>query len=134
MALQYATTLINTRLDAVETAAGTAPLLKMLSGAMPANPGTADSGSTMVKMSLPADWMTAATAGTKSKTGTWQASAVGTGSAGYFRITDSAQAACIVQGLISQSTASGEMIVDSTAVTTGQVVTVNTFTLTGGNA
>lgn len=134
MALQYSTLLINTRLDAVETAAGTAPVLKMLSGAMPANCSTVDSGSTVVKMSLPSDWMNGASAGVKTKLGTWQASAVGSGSAGYFRITDSAQAACVIQGLVSQTTASGELIVDSTAVTSGQVVTVNTFTLTGGNA
>lgn len=133
MALLYATTLKNTRLDSVETAAGTTPLLKILTGAAPNAPGTADSGTTLVSMPLPADWMASASGGVKSKSGTWQASAVGTGSMGYFRIYDSASAACIIQGLVSQSTASGELIVDNSAVSTGQVVTVNTFTLTHGN-
>lgn len=133
MALQYSTTVRNAKLDAVETAIGTAPILKILSGAMPANCGTADSGTTVVSTALPSDWLAAASGGSKAKAGTWQASAVGTASASYFRIADSAQAACHIQGLVSQSTASGEMVIDNSVVSTGQVVTVNSFTLTAGN-
>jgi hypothetical protein len=134
MALQYSTTLRNNKLDQVESTAGTAALLKLLSGtSAPANPAAADTGTTVAIMALPSDWMAAASGGTKAKSGTWQVSAVATASITYFRIYDSVSAACIVQGLISQTTASGEMIVDSSAVSTGQVVTVNTFTLTAGN-
>lgn len=133
MALQYGITLKNNRLDQVEVTAGTAALLKILSGAAPATPATADSGSTLVSMPLPADWMAAASGGTKAKQNTWQASAIGSGSMGYFRIYDSASATCHVQGLVSQSTASGELIVDNSVVASGQVVTVNSFTLTSGN-
>lgn len=133
MALQYGITLKNNRLDQVEVTAGTAAILKILSGGMPATPATADSGSTLVTMPLPVDWMAAASGGTKAKQNTWVASAVGAGSMGYFRIYDSASATCHVQGLVSQATASGELIVDNSVVSTGQVVTVNTFTLTAGN-
>lgn len=133
MALQYGTTLRNAKLDQIETVAGTAPILKILSGSMPANCAASDTGTTVIAMALPSDWMSSAAAGAKAKLGTWQASAVGTASASYFRITDSAQANCHVQGLVSQSTASGEMVVDNSVVATGQVVTVNSFTITAGN-
>ena len=133
MALQYGTTLRNNKLDQVEITAGTSPILKILSGTPPANCAAADTGTTLVTMALPSDWMANASGGSKAKQNTWQASAVGTGSMGYFRLYDSASAACHIQGLVSQATASGELIVDNSAVSTGQVVTVNTFTLTAGN-
>lgn len=70
MALQYGTTLRNAQLDVIETTVGTTPILEIRSGAPPANCGTADSGTLLASMTLPSDWMAAASGGSKAKSGT----------------------------------------------------------------
>lgn len=94
----------NAMLDAIEVTAGTAVLLKLRTGAMPANCAAARTGTVLASLTLPADWMSAAAAGAKAKLGTWQdASADATGLVGYFDIFDSGAATCHVQGLVSQA-------------------------------
>ena len=70
MALQFSVTVRNARLDAVETAIGASAVLKIRSGAAPANCATADSGTVLATCSLPSDWMAAASSGSKAKSGT----------------------------------------------------------------
>jgi len=53
-------------------------------------------------MTLPADWMSAASVGVKSLLGGWTGTADAGGLAGYFRITDAAGTTCHWQGLLSQ--------------------------------
>jgi hypothetical protein len=132
MAIQYSTTLRNAKLDQIEITPGTAALLKLFTGTVPATPATADSGTTLAIMTLPSDWMAAASGGTKAKQNTWQISAVGTGTIGYFRIYDSVSSACHIQGTCGQG--SGDMSFDNSSVNTGQIITVNTFTVTAGNS
>lgn len=138
MALQYGVSLRNNRLDAVETTVGTAPKLQLRSGAPPANCAAAATGTMVCEITLPADWLVAASAGTKSKTGTWS----GTGDAGagagtsvaHFRVLDSAGTTCHMQGTVTATGGGGDMTMTNVSVASGQSVTVDTFTLTGGNA
>jgi hypothetical protein len=65
--------------------------------------------------------------------GTWQTlSASGNGTAGYFRISQGAT--CHVQGTATATGGGGDMTLDNAAITTGQIVSVTSFTLTGGGA
>lgn len=133
MAIQYSVSVVNARLDAVESTTGTSAVLRVYTGAAPANCGTAASGTQLVSMTLPSDWMAAASSGTKAKAGTWSGTA-GAGSAatpGYFRIYDSTATTCHVQG--SAGIGSGDMSFDG-SITSGQTVTVSSATLTGGGA
>jgi hypothetical protein len=131
MALQYSVAVRNAKLDAVETAIGTAPTLEIRTGAPPANCAAADSGTVLATLTLPSDWMAAAASGSKALAGTWQdTSADGTGTAGHFRIK--AGATCHIQGTVG--TSGTDMIVDNTSFATGQSFTVTAFTLTAGNA
>jgi len=124
----------NARLDAIETAVGASPLLKIMTGAMPADCATATSGTVLVTMTLPSDWMSAASAGSKAKLGTWQdTSADATGTAGYFRIFDNAGSVCHIQGTVTLTAGGGDMTLDNTSIATGQSVTIATFTLTDAN-
>ena len=133
MALQYSVTVRNAKLDAVETAIGASAVLKIRSGSVPANCAAADAGTVLATISLPSDWMDAATGGTKSKAGTWtDASADATGTAGHFRLYASDGTTCHAQGTVG--TSATDMIVDSTSFTSGQSFTVTAFTLTAGNA
>src|SRR5712691_10762344 len=94
---QYSVGVRNAKLDAVETTIGTGPLLKIFSGAEPANCAAADPAGLLVTITLPSDWMTNAAAGVKDKTGAWSAAATGAGNAASFRVYDSTGATCHIQ-------------------------------------
>jgi len=135
MAMQFSVAARNAELDALEAAIGTSAVLKVFSGAPPATCATADSGTVLATISLPSDWMAAASAGVKAKSGTWQdASADNNGTAGHFRIYASDGTTCHMQGTVTATGGGGDMVVDSTSFTAGQSFTVATFQLTAGNA
>jgi hypothetical protein len=134
MAIQLSVTVRNGRLDSLEGSVGTAPKLQIRTGAPPANCAAADAGTLLAEIDLPADWMAAAAGGSKSKLGTWSAVAVGAGTAGHFRVKDTSGTTTHVQGTVTITAGGGDMTVDNTNIAIGQTVTVNTFTLTDGNA
>ena len=132
MALQFSDTVRNARLDAIETAIGVSAVLKIRTGAAPATCATADSGTVLATLSLPSDWMAAASGASKAKTGTWQdASADASGTAAHFRLYASDGTTCHAQGTVGTSGA--DMIVDNTSLNAGQSFTVNTFTIQEAN-
>jgi hypothetical protein len=134
MTMQYSTAVRNARLDVVETTIGTSPILRIRTGAPPANCAAADSGTVLATVNLPSDWMAAASGGTKSKSGTWQdLSADANGTGAHFRVYDSAGTTCHMQGSVTLTGGGGDMTVDNTNFATGQVFTVTNFTLTAGN-
>lgn len=136
MAIQFSVSVRNAGLDAFETTTGAAAVLRIRSGALPATCATADAGTLLAEMTLPSDWMAAASAGAKSKSGTWEdASANSTGVAGHFRIYDPTGVTCHMQGTVTVAGGGGDMTLVGTAtLTAGQPVSVDTFTLTAGNA
>jgi len=131
MALQFSETVRNARLDAIETAIGTSAVLKIRTGAAPATCATSDSGTVLATLTLPSDWMGAASGGVKAKSGTWQdASADATGTAAHFRIYASDGTTCHAQGTVTVTGGGGDMTVDNTSFASGQSFTINTFSLT----
>lgn len=128
MSFQYSTTVRNAKLDAVETAIGTAAILKVFSGAEPANCAAADPAGLLCTISLPADWMNDAATAQKTLNGVWSAAASASGTAASWRIYDSGLVACHIQGNVS------DMTFSNTNIASGQTVTVTGFTLTAGNA
>jgi len=135
MTLQYSVAVRNARLDVVETTIGASAVLKIRTGAQPANVGTADSGTVLATVQLPSDWMAAASGGTKSKSGTWEdTSADATGTAAHFRIYASDGTTAHAQGSVTLTGGGGDMTVDSVNFTSGQSFVVSSFTLTSGNA
>jgi hypothetical protein len=135
MTLQYSTTVRNAKLDAVETAIGVSAILKIRTGAPPANCGTADSGTVLATCNLPSDYMAAASGGTKAKSGTWEdLSADNAGTAGHFRLYASDGTTCHAQGTVTATGGGGDMTVDNTSFAAGQAFTITGFTLTAGNA
>ena len=135
MAIQFSTTVRNARLDAVETAVGASAILKIRTGSQPSSCSEADSGTVLATLTLPSDWMAAASGGSKAMSGTWEdTSADATGTAGHFRIYASDGTTCHLQGSISMAGGGGDMILDNTSIASGQAVSITTFTLTDGNA
>lgn len=133
MAVQLGVSARNAGLDSLETTVGTAPILKIRTGAAPADCATSDSGTVLATLTLPSDWMAAASSGSKAKSGTWSdSSADATGTAAHFRIYDSGGSTCHLQGTCGVG--SGDLQLDSTSFTSGQSFSISTFSLTAGNA
>jgi len=135
MALQYSVAVRNARLDVVESTIGASAVLRLRSGSPPANCAASRSGTVISTITLPSDWMAAASSGTKAFSGTWEdLSADNPGTLGHFEIMDSGVTTCHMQGTITVTGGGGDMTVDNTSVTGGQAIEVTGFTLTAGNA
>lgn len=133
MAFQFSTAVRNASLDAIEATIGAAVTLELRSGAAPATCAAADSGTLLASMTLPSDWMAAASNGSKTLLGTWQDGAAdAAGTAGHFRIK--AGATCHIQGAVTITDGGGDMTLDNPVLAVGQQVTITAFTLTAGVA
>ena len=125
--------MLNARLDAVETAIGVGPQLRLYSGSAPANCATAASGTLIATITLPSDWMNNAASGVKTLLGSWSGACSTPGTVGYFRIYDSTGTTCHCQG--SVGTSGTDMIVSPSAtLTLSQPFAVTSFTLTDPNS
>jgi hypothetical protein len=135
MTIQFGTTLRNARCDQIETSVGTSPILQLRSGAQPANCAAADSGTLLAAMTLPSDWIGAASGGVKTLLGVWQdTSADAAGTVAHFRMKDSGGTVTHIQGSVtSVLVGTGDMLMDNPVLAAGQLVTGVTFTLTEGN-
>jgi hypothetical protein len=138
MAIQYSVTLRNNQLDQLESTTGVSARLHLYSGTVPANCATAASGTKLLDFALPSDWMNAASAGSKTKLGTWTGTGLagaGAGTAaGYFRIYDTGNTTCHMQGTVTATGGGGDMTLDNTSIALNQTVTIQTFTVNAGNA
>lgn len=129
---QYDTITRNARLDAIETAVGTSPILRVYTGAAPAATTDASTGTLLMEATLPSDWLAAASGGTKGLLGTWEdTSANASGTPGYYRIYESTGTTVRIQG--TAGVGSGEMNFVA-AITATQSVTITSYTITEGNA
>ena len=113
----------------------TSAVLKIRTGAAPANVATADSGTVLATLTLPSDWMAAASSGSKAKSGTWEdTSADASGTAAHFRVYASDGTTAHIQGTVTATGGGGDMTVDNTSFASAQAFTITGFTLTDGNA
>lgn len=135
MALQYSVAVRNAKLDAVESTISTSPVLKIRTGAVPATCATADAGTVLATLSLPSDFMAAASSGSKAKSGTWEdTSADASGTAAHWRLYASDGTTCHAQGTVTATGGGGDLTVDNVVFASAQSFSVTTFTLTAGNA
>lgn len=133
MALQFSTAVRNALLDSIESTIGTSAVLKIRSGSAPANCAASDTGDVLATLSLPSDWMAAASGGVKGKSGTWEdSSADDDGTAAHFRLYASDGTTCHMQGTVGTSGA--DLIVDNTSFASGQAFTITGFDLTAPGA
>ena len=128
MAFQKSVAVRNAELDAIEVSIGVDAKLKIFTGAEPANCAAADPAGTLITMTLPTDWMSAAGSGIKAKLGVWSGTASGSGTAASWRIYATDGTTCGLQGNMT------DMTLDNTTVVSGQTITVATFSITAGNS
>ena len=127
MAFQYGATFRNNKVGHILTTVGGSGVLKIFSGAEPANCAAADPSGLLCTITLPATFLTSS-AGVTTLAGTWSASASSTGTAATFRIYDGS-AVCHVQG-----NTTSDLVLNNTSITSGQTVSVTSFSVTAGNA
>lgn len=134
MTVQFGATLRTARSTAIETTIGTAPKLRISTGAPPATPATADSGTLLVEFTLASDWATQASGVLTFSGVPLSQTAVGTGTAGHYRVKDSAGTTVHMQGTVTATGGGGDLTVDNTSIASGQTVQVTGWTITEGNA
>jgi hypothetical protein len=135
MSLQKSVAVRNAQLDTIESTIGTSAVLRIRTGAQPATCATADAGTVLATITLPSDWMSAASSGSKAKLGTWEdTSADATGTAAHFRIYDSAGTTCHLQGTVTATGGGGDMTVDNVSFAALQDFLITAFAITAGNA
>lgn len=137
MSIQLSVAVRNARLDAIETNIGTSAILRIydLTAGAPADCAAAITATLLAEMSLPSDWMAAASSGAKALAGTWEdLSANAAGTADFFRVYDSGGTNCGIQGTVTATGGGGDMTLDNAVIASAQKITVTSFTLTDGNA
>lgn len=134
MSLTYSTAIANARLDAVESTIGTSAILKIRTGAAPAAVSDASTGTVLATLQLPSDWMAAASARSKAKSGTWEdTSADNAGTAAHFEITASNGTTVGMRGSVTATGGGGDLTLDNVVLAAAQAITITAFTLNHGN-
>lgn len=135
MTVQFSVAVRNGRLNAIEDTIGLSAVLKIRTGAQPANCAAADAGTVLATLNLPSDYMAAAASGQKAKNGTWEdTSADATGTAAHWRLYASDGVTCHAQGSVTVTGGGGDLQVNNTSFASGQAFTVTSWTFTDGNA
>jgi len=135
MTVQASVAVRNAGLDAYETTIGTSAILRIRTGAQPANVAAASSGTVLATLNLASDWMAAASGGTKALAGTWEdLSADATGTAAHWEITASDGTTRHLQGSVTVTGGGGDLTVDNVSFAAAQAFSITSFTWTAGNA
>lgn len=120
-------------LDAAEAAIGPSPIFEIWSGTEPSSTSGTPTGTKLVSMTLPADFLNDASSGQKTLKGTWQTNAaLASGTAAYYRIYDSTHTTCHEQCTVTAPGGGGLEIL-TLSVVAGQPVTVTALTYVAGN-
>lgn len=131
MTIQLSVAVRDAMLNAIETAIGTSAVLKLKTGAQPANCAAADSGTVVATFSLASDWMAASSSASKafSSTPLTDSSADASGTLQHYRVYASDGTTCHMQGSITATGGGGDLTVDNTSVTAGQSVQITSWAI-----
>lgn len=132
MALQYSVALRNARADAKTTQVGNAGLLRIYSGAAPADCVTAATGTKLVEHTLGSPFAPAAASGVLSPTLPSNVNALATNTAGYWRVYKADGTTCVAQG--SVGTSGADMNLNTLSLVSGGPVQVSSWAWTEGGA
>jgi hypothetical protein len=134
MAIQYSTTHRTNAMTDIATQAGTNANIKIFTGSPPANCATADTGTVLVTLTGNASGLGTATSGVLTFNAITSGTASNTGTAGYFRVYPSSATTtnAVLQGTVG--TSGTDMIIGSTSISSGQTVSISSWTITAFGA
>jgi hypothetical protein len=127
MAHQYGVALRTNQVAQIQTTVGATGTLRIFSGAEPANCAAADPTGLLCTITLPASFLTSS-GGVTTIAGSWTAAATATGTAASYRMYDGSSV-CHVQGNTTT-----DLVLNNQSITSGQTVTVTSYSVTAGNA
>ena len=132
MAVGYSTAQRNARLDALTSALGSSALLRIYDGARPPTGGAATS--LLAQLTCSATFAPAASGGVLTANAITSATASGTGTATWARLTTSG-GTFVADMSVSVAGGGGDLQITGTAsITSGVTVAVSSLTITEGNA
>lgn len=135
MTIQLSVSLRNARANAFAAAIGPSPVLRLRSGAPPSNCGSADAGTALWSKTLSTAWLAAASSGLVAFNDVpLSTSAAAQGTIGHYRLYAADGVTCHKQGTVTLSTGGGDLTVDNVAVNVGQIVNVNSWSITEPSA
>jgi hypothetical protein len=127
----YATSLRNTRQDAITSAVGNGGSLRIYSGTPPANAGAALSGNTLLAQhTTGSPFASTSSNGVLSPTLPADVTIAASGTASFYRVLTSGGTS-IIQG--SVGTSGAELIVPNTTYSSGATSKITAWTMTEGN-
>lgn len=134
MAIQYSTTHRTNAMTQLNTDIGASAVIKLFSGAAPANCGTADTGTLLVQFAGNAGGFGTASGGVLTASAVASVTATASGTPGYFRIYPTAASTtnAVVQGTVG--TSGTDMILTAASVTSGQTCNFTSLTVTAFGA
>ena len=133
MAVQYSPEVRSAMLEGWESATGPSPKFRIYTGAQPANTAAAATGTLLVDYQMAADWSATTTTGVKGFLGLpYAATGAAAGTAGHYRIVNSAGTICHEQG--SVGTTGTDAIIDNAVIAVGQTVNITAFNKTAPGA
>ena len=134
MAITWSTSLRNGILDAYETLLGTSAKVRIYDGNVPNSVASALGGNNvLVEFALGSDWMDAASGGVKVFSDTpVSATAVGNGTATFYRVLKSDGATAMEQGTVGVS--GTDMTIDNTSIAADQIVRITSWSKTAPHA
>ena len=132
MAISYADTLRNTRMDAITTLASDAALIRIYAGTRPTNEGA--EGTLLAELVGDTPFAAGAALGVLTLgTITDDSSANATGVASWFRIYASNGTTIVCDGSCGVAGSGADLILESTSIAVTQTVSIDTFIITEGN-
>ena len=132
--MQYSVTHRTNRMTQLVTDIGVNAVIKIFTGSIPANCGTADTGTLLVTFAGNASQFGTVSSGVLTASAVANATAAAAGTAGYFRIYPNAATTtnAVMQGTCG--TSGTDMILTNTNIASGQTCTFGTFTDTAFGA
>ncbi len=129
--LKYSNGTRNAQQQGLITYAGSGALINIYSGSQPANANTAISGQTLlVTLTVSGSFGTDSN-GTITLSTVTNGTAVATGTATFFRITQSNGSTVVMDGSVATSDA--DLVLNNTSIATGQVVSISAGTIIRAN-
>ena len=133
MATQYSVAARTSQMAQLNTTIGVNAQIIIYSGAIPANVGTAPTGTLLVQYAGNATAFGSAASAVLTANAVAAATAAGTGVAGYYRINTSAGVA-VTQGTVTASGGGGDMITTNTSIAATQLCNFTSLTITAFGA
>ncbi len=130
--MDISTELQNQIVSSFETVMANSSSFKIFTGSKPANTTIANTGTLLVSLALPNDWIADPVEGEVEKNDNWETSVMlASGTAGYFRFYDSSNV-CHWQGSISDEAGSGDMKLSNILFEVDGIFVMNQFSISFG--